>query len=119
MIQSGSSGPPSANSDRIVAAGSAPSSASATPGAWYRNLDRNWELTADLGRTIDVPALFVAGTADSVLTFTRTDRFAEVVSGPYRQVLIPDAGHWVQQERPDEVNAALLGFLDTIHGRTS
>ena len=27
------------------------------------------------------------------------------------KVLIPDAGHWIQQERPAEVNSALLGFL--------
>jgi pimeloyl-ACP methyl ester carboxylesterase len=29
-------------------------------------------------------------------------------------VLIPGAGHWVQQERPDEVNEALLGFLSSL-----
>jgi pimeloyl-ACP methyl ester carboxylesterase len=34
-----------------------------------------------------------------------------VVTGPYREVMIPGAGHWLQQERPDEVNAALLEFL--------
>lgn len=79
---------------------------------WYRNLDRNWELTADLvGRTITVPALFVAGAADPVLTFTRTDRYAQVVSGPYQQVLIPGAGHWVQQDSAGEVNRILLEFL--------
>jgi pimeloyl-ACP methyl ester carboxylesterase len=36
---------------------------------------------------------------------------SDVVSGSYREVLIEGAGHWVQQERPDEVNAALLDFL--------
>jgi pimeloyl-ACP methyl ester carboxylesterase len=80
---------------------------------WYRNFDRNWELTADTpAATITVPALFIAGSADPVLTFTATDRHAEVVSGPYRQLLIEGAGHWIQQERPDEVNAALLELLD-------
>lgn len=79
---------------------------------WYRNFDRNWETTADLaGKTISVPSLFIAGTADPVLTFTRTDRAAEVISGPYREVLIDGAGHWLQQERPGEVTAALLEFL--------
>jgi pimeloyl-ACP methyl ester carboxylesterase len=81
---------------------------------WYRNLDRNWELTADLvDRRITVPALFIAGTADPVLTFTRADRFAEVVSGPYRQEMIDGAGHWVQQDSAAEVNRILLEFLES------
>jgi pimeloyl-ACP methyl ester carboxylesterase len=82
---------------------------------WYRNFDRNWELTADTpATTIAVPALFVAGTEDPVLLFTRTDRYAEVVSGPYRQVLIDGAGHYIQQERPDEVTTALLDWLSVL-----
>jgi pimeloyl-ACP methyl ester carboxylesterase len=82
---------------------------------WYRNLDRNWETTADLADAkISVPCLFIGGTADPVLTFTRADRASEVVSGPYRQVMIDGAGHWLQQERPDEVNAALLDFLNGL-----
>jgi pimeloyl-ACP methyl ester carboxylesterase len=27
------------------------------------------------------------------------------------QVVVPGAGHWIQQERADEVNRLLLGFL--------
>ena len=38
----------------------------------------------------------------------------EVVSGDYREVMIEGAGHWIQQERPDEVNAALLDFLSGL-----
>ena len=53
----------------------------------------------------------MAGTADPVLAFTRADRASEVISGPYQQLMIEGAGHWLQQERPDEVNAALLDFL--------
>lgn len=79
---------------------------------WYRNLDRNWAIMADPpATTITVPALFVAGADDPVLAFTRTDRAREVVSGPYRQVLIDGAGHWLTQERPAEVNAAVLDLL--------
>jgi len=82
---------------------------------WYRNLDRNWETTADLADAkISVPCLFIGGTADPVLTFTRADRASEIISGPYRQVMIDGAGHWLQQERPDEVNAALLDFLNGL-----
>ncbi|OBK12751.1 alpha/beta fold hydrolase [Mycobacterium asiaticum] len=82
---------------------------------WYRNMDRNWETTADLdGVTITVPCLFIGGTADPVLSFTRRDRASEVVSGPYRELMIDGAGHWLQQERPDEVNSALLEFLKGV-----
>jgi pimeloyl-ACP methyl ester carboxylesterase len=85
---------------------------------WYRNFDRNWETTAELdGAKIAVPSLFIAGTADPVLAFTRADRASEVISGPYRQVMIDGAGHWLQQERPDEVNATLLEFLSGLELR--
>ena len=79
---------------------------------WYRNFDRNWELTATAPASrIDVPTLFIAGTADPVLGFTPRDRVRDVATGPYREVLIDGAGHWLQQERPAEVNAALMEFL--------
>ncbi|WP_343601870.1 alpha/beta hydrolase [Mycobacterium sp.] len=82
---------------------------------WYRNLDRNWEIMADpVAATIGVPTLFIGGTDDPVLAFTRRDRVAEVVSGPYREVMIDGAGHWLQQERADEVNAALVDFLSGL-----
>jgi pimeloyl-ACP methyl ester carboxylesterase len=81
---------------------------------WYRNFDRNWELTADPpATTIAAPALFIAGSDDPVLSFTRTDRHGEMITGPYRQLIIDGAGHWIQQERHDEVNAALLDLLST------
>ena len=82
---------------------------------WYRNFDRNWELTAATpSPTIAVPTLFVGGTADPALAMTPRDRVGEVVSGPYREVMVDGAGHWLQQERPAEVNAALLEFLATV-----
>jgi pimeloyl-ACP methyl ester carboxylesterase len=85
---------------------------------WYRNFDRNWEITAELADTkISVPCLFIGGTADPVLAFTRADRAAEIVSGPYRQVMLEGAGHWLQQERPDEVNTVLLEFLNGLELR--
>ncbi|CAN5542600.1 epoxide hydrolase EphA [soil metagenome] len=79
---------------------------------WYRNYDRNWATTQQLtDATITVPALFVGGTADPVLTTMRPERAREVAAGPYRQELIEGAGHWVQQDSADEVNRILLEFL--------
>ncbi|MCW2664535.1 MAG: epoxide hydrolase [Mycobacterium sp.] len=85
---------------------------------WYRNFDRNWETTPELtDAKIAVPCLFIAGTADPVLAFTRVDRASEAISGPYHQLMIEGAGHWLQQERPEEVNAALLEFLNGLELR--
>lgn len=82
---------------------------------WYRNFDRNWQVMADpAAPTITVPALFVGGTADPVLAFTKVDRATEVAVGPYRQVMLEGAGHWIQQERPEEINAELLAFLSEV-----
>lgn len=79
---------------------------------WYRNFDRNWELTPQLaGARVEVPSLFVGGALDPVLSMTPPDRQAEHLADFRGSVLIPDAGHWVQQERPAETNAALLAFL--------
>jgi pimeloyl-ACP methyl ester carboxylesterase len=82
---------------------------------WYRNLRRNWELTPQLaGATVSVPAFFLTGDKDPVRLFMPGDSMAEWVPDLRGNVCLADAGHWVQQERPDEVNAALLGFLASL-----
>jgi pimeloyl-ACP methyl ester carboxylesterase len=58
-----------------------------------------------------VPALFIAGTNDPVQGFTPRDRATKVVAGRYHEVILNGAGHWLQEERADEVNAELLQFL--------
>ncbi len=84
---------------------------------WYRNLDRNWELTEHLAeRKIEVPSLFVGGAADPVLMMTPPSTMDGWVTDHRGDVLVPGAGHWVQQQAPDEVNAALVGFVDAIRG---
>jgi pimeloyl-ACP methyl ester carboxylesterase len=83
---------------------------------WYRNIDRNGELLAPwAGAAIRQPALFVIGAEDpfpgSPQGKAAVDRLSDTVPGLRRTVLIEDAGHWIQQERPAEVSAALLDFL--------
>jgi pimeloyl-ACP methyl ester carboxylesterase len=83
---------------------------------WYRNLDRNWELTAPWqGAQIQQPSLFIAGSRDSVITgligAKRVNELGRVLPNLRQKLIIEGAGHWVQQERPDEVNAALIEFL--------
>jgi epoxide hydrolase A/B len=79
---------------------------------WYRNLDRNWELTAEsAGRTIDVPTMFLAGERDPILSFISVGPMRAQVSDLREFTLVPGAGHWIQQDRPAESNETLLRFL--------
>jgi len=82
---------------------------------YYRNLDRNWELTEPFaGRTIDCPSMFLTGSEDPVGTFMSPGRLTTVLTDLRENVTVPGAGHWIQQERPDEVNEALLRFLRSV-----
>jgi pimeloyl-ACP methyl ester carboxylesterase len=79
---------------------------------WYRNIDRNWDLMSGFeGAQVEVPALFIAGRADPVLAMGPPEKMTKWVPDLRGIVLLDDTGHWVQQERPTEVNAALLDFL--------
>ena len=83
---------------------------------WYRNIDRNWELLAPwVGAQVTVPALFVAGERDLVLAFRGMDQLLPAlprfVPNLRKTLILPGCGHWTQQERPAEVNAAMLEFL--------
>ena len=86
------------------------------PFNWYRNIDRNWALLAPFqGAKVMPPALFIAGDRDGVITTSMGKRALDTLGASVpnlrEKVLIPGAGHWIQQERPAEVNAALLRFL--------
>jgi pimeloyl-ACP methyl ester carboxylesterase len=83
---------------------------------WYRNLDRNWELTGRMGETrIEAPALFLTGSRDPVRQFM-PDVVMDGWVTDVRRVVVEGGGHWIQQERPDEVTEALLGFLSEVAG---
>jgi pimeloyl-ACP methyl ester carboxylesterase len=82
---------------------------------WYRNIDRNWELTASVGeRRIEQPALFLTGELDPVRRFMPAEAMNGWVTDLRAEIVVPGAGHWVQQQEPDAVNAALLGFLSGV-----
>ncbi|MEV6303189.1 alpha/beta hydrolase [Actinoplanes sp. NPDC051861] len=73
---------------------------------WYRNLDRNWHLLADVDPIIRQPTLMIYGDRDLV---ARSPRLAEFV--PDVEVVSLDCGHWIQQEKPEETNRAILKWL--------
>ncbi len=91
-----------------------PAGALTPPIEYYRNMDRNWELsTAWSDRVIEVPCLMISAADDPVLSPAMTagmeDRIPKLV-----KVVIEDCGHWTQQERPDETNAAIISYLQTL-----
>ncbi len=85
----------------------------------YRNSARDF---ADLAPFADAkiiqPAAFLAGSLEPVLGMVPGLDMVELMRtkvADLRYVKIFDgAGHWLQQERPAEVNAALLEFLGTL-----
>jgi pimeloyl-ACP methyl ester carboxylesterase len=84
---------------------------------WYRNMDRNWERSAFLsGSLLRQPTLFVAGENDAVIAMMRPvyEALGKTVPNLRKRVLIPGAGHWIQQERPEEVNELLLEFVKSV-----
>ena len=81
---------------------------------WYRNADRSWDLTALLrGARLRQPSLFAAGSEDLGVAMLRDrwDALETFMPGLRSKVLVPGAGHWLQQERAAEVSALLVDFL--------
>ncbi|MFB9365765.1 alpha/beta fold hydrolase [Kitasatospora albolonga] len=73
---------------------------------WYRNLDRNWRLLADVDPIVRRPALMIYGDRDTV---RRSENLAAFV--PDVEVVSLDCGHWIQQERPAETNLLITEWL--------
>lgn len=86
------------------------------PVSWYRNLDRNAaRVAAHPVANMTMPAWFIGGSKDMVIA--RDPNFDErnkLVPGYRGMTMIEGAGHWTQQERPMEVNAALLSYLGEL-----
>ena len=58
-----------------------------------------------------VPTLFIFGEQDFAILPQTVRGVADYVNAPYRELRIPDSGHWVQNEAVEEVNTALMEFL--------
>ncbi len=74
---------------------------------WYRNMDRNWRLLADVNPIIQQPTLMIHGDQDLIPKFEKLTEFV-----PNAEVVSLDCGHWIQQEKPEETNQAILKWLE-------
>ena len=76
---------------------------------WYRNLDRNWHLLADVEPVIRQPTLMIYGDRDLVQRSANLTTFV-----PGVEVVSLDCGHWIQQEMPEETNRVMVTWLAAV-----
>jgi pimeloyl-ACP methyl ester carboxylesterase len=84
------------------------------PVSYYRNMDANWARSKDIAASVfTMPVGFLTGSLDPVASMMpgALEAMAEVLPDFRGATTVAGAGHWVQQERPAETNAALLEFL--------
>ncbi|MER6628434.1 alpha/beta hydrolase [Streptomyces sp. NPDC000987] len=85
----------------------------------YRNMDRDWEDLADFhGRPLTQPSLFVGGALDASTTWLAEaiDAYPTTLPGLVSSHVLDGCGHWIQQERPEQVNDLLTAWLTTLRG---
>jgi pimeloyl-ACP methyl ester carboxylesterase len=84
---------------------------------WYRNVDRSWELLAPFaGPAVTIPALYIAGDRDVIVAVNSQFIAKQSAMVPKLRpaVMLAGCGHWTQQERAPEVNAAMIDFLRSL-----
>jgi pimeloyl-ACP methyl ester carboxylesterase len=87
------------------------------PVSFYRNMDANWHRSHDIPASVyTMPVGFLTGSLDPVNAMMpgAAEAMAEVLPNFRGGTMVEGAGHWVQQEKPEETNAALLAFLSDV-----
>lgn len=83
----------------------------------YRAMDRDWEdLAPHSGAPLKQPSLFIGGGLDASTTWMADaiDAYPATLPGLVSSHILDDCGHWIQQERPEEVNRLLTGWLASL-----
>ncbi|MCX5384573.1 alpha/beta fold hydrolase [Streptomyces sp. NBC_00083] len=83
----------------------------------YRAMDRDWEdLAPHRGAPVEQPSLFIGGARDASTTWMADaiDAYPTTLPGLSASHLLEGCGHWIQQERPDDVNRLLVDWLTTL-----
>ncbi|MFG1956767.1 alpha/beta fold hydrolase [Nonomuraea sp. NPDC049028] len=86
---------------------------------WFRNFDRNWALTGPWhDAVVQQPTLYITGDRDLGGTLPGAAELIAgrpaAVPGLREAIVLPGCGHWIQQEQPEQVNAALIAFLRSL-----
>ena len=86
---------------------------------YYRNFGRNWDTTPQLaGAQVQQPVLFIAGSQDVVIRGATAEQITAMMKPAVPNLrsvkMIPNVGHWVQQESPSETNTAIVEFLSDL-----
>ncbi|RKT09539.1 pimeloyl-ACP methyl ester carboxylesterase [Streptomyces sp. 1114.5] len=84
----------------------------------YRNMDRDWEDLARYdGAPITQPSLFIGGALDASTTWMADaiDAYPATLPALAASHILDGCGHWIQQERPEEVNRLLTAWLASLH----
>ena len=77
---------------------------------WYRNFAHNWKSTKGVDQTVRMPTLFVGATDDAIVSRKQIEAMRGNV--PDLEIrMIENCGHWTQQEKPEELNEIMLGWL--------
>lgn len=85
--------------------------------ARYRNMDRDWEDLAGFeGAPLTQPSLFVGGGLDASTTWMADAiaAFPTTLPGLISSHILDGCGHWIQQERPEEINRLLTDWLASL-----
>ncbi|MGW4201301.1 alpha/beta fold hydrolase [Streptomyces sp. NPDC004726] len=83
----------------------------------YRNMDRDWEdLAGFQGKPITQPSLFLGGALDASTTWMSEaiQAYPTTLPGLVSSHILDGCGHWIQQERHEEVNRLLTDWLASL-----
>ena len=79
---------------------------------WYRNAFKMGQILANAPTRINVPCLYIGAENDVILPPSSADGMEDFIADLEKHTVM-DSGHWTQQEKPDQVNRALLQWLES------
>jgi pimeloyl-ACP methyl ester carboxylesterase len=84
--------------------------------SWYRNINAQTAILSPfVGTTITAPSMYISGEHDRIAADpTALEQYPTSLPGLRGIHVLPGAGHWIQQERPEQVNDALVSFLRSL-----
>lgn len=82
---------------------------------FYRNVDEDYPLLKKAYQNkINQPVLFIGGGEEAAVKYGDMDAMKNALPKFQKAVVLLDCGHYLQQERTEEVNTEIVGFLDKI-----